>query len=168
MTAVGAAGLTAASGCSALKLKQTQNQSKDLDPSLRKVEVARLIQAVDGNIIALKDDLNRILTILIGSFEANAIALGLGGKTPIRPMTHDLMQNILELSDIKVLRAVVTEAKNDAYFAKLHLAISDRKFEIDCRPSDAIALSVRTKAPIYVSESVMSEKSHNQTPPTLG
>jgi bifunctional DNase/RNase len=174
MASLGMLGANVFSGCSVLKLgpaqKMTEKAENDqkVDSSLRKVEIAKIIPAMDGNIVALKDNLNRILPIIVGQFEADAIALGLRGKSRIRPMTHDLMQNIMESADIKVLSAVVTEEKNNVFFAKLHLIASGHKLEIDCRPSDAIALSVRTRTPIYVTEKVMSEKSRDQTPSTLG
>jgi bifunctional DNase/RNase len=98
----------------------------------------------------------RRIPIIIGGFEAQAIALEMEGITPPRPLTHDLVKNVLETMKLSVVEASIAELKDGIFFATLTL--SDDQ-EIDSRPSDAIAVAVRFSAPIYVSEAVMKEAS---------
>ncbi len=97
---------------------------------------------------------SRRIPIIIGGFEAQAIALEMEGITPPRPLTHDLVKNILESLNTRVSEACIAELKDGIFFATITL--SDDQ-EIDSRPSDAIAIAVRYSAPIFVSESVMKE-----------
>jgi bifunctional DNase/RNase len=96
----------------------------------------------------------RRIPIIIGGFEAQAIALEMEGITPPRPLTHDLVKNVLEALNTRVSEACIAELKDGIFFATITL--SDDQ-EIDSRPSDAIAIAVRYAAPIFVSESVMKE-----------
>jgi len=96
---------------------------------------------------------NRRLPIIIGAFEAQSIALEMEGIKPPRPLTHDLMKNILETMGSDLAEIVISELKDGTFFARL--AFDSR--EIDARPSDAIALAVRFGAPIYVADRVMDE-----------
>jgi len=97
----------------------------------------------------------RSLPIFIGPPEATAIALALQGITPPRPMTHDLMRDLLEALDARVTRVVVTEVRDQTFFAMIHLQVGTRSLEISSRPSDAIALATRTSSPLYVSDELM-------------
>jgi bifunctional DNase/RNase len=97
----------------------------------------------------------RSLPIFIGPPEATAIALALQGITPPRPMTHDLMRDLLEALDAHVTRVVVTEVREQTFFAEIHLQIGTRSLEISSRPSDAIALATRTSSPLFVSDELM-------------
>jgi bifunctional DNase/RNase len=97
----------------------------------------------------------RSLPIFIGPPEATAIALALQGITPPRPMTHDLMRDLLEALDAQVTRIVVTEVRDQTYYATIHLQVGARSLEISSRPSDAIALATRTSSPLYVSDELM-------------
>lgn len=97
----------------------------------------------------------RSLPIFIGPPEATAIALALQGITPPRPMTHDLMRDLLEALDARVTRIVVTEVRDQTYYAEIHLQVGARTLEISSRPSDAIALATRTSSPLYVSDELM-------------
>jgi len=111
-------------------------------------------------IVLLKEaDGNRVVPIWIGVFEANAIALKLSGVEPPRPMTHDLLYNMISMAGFNVDRIEVTDIRENTYFAKVYLVSDERKMEIDSRPSDAIALSVRAKNRIFVSEKVLEESS---------
>ena len=101
---------------------------------------------------------NRRLPIIIGSFEAQAIALEIEGIKPPRPMTHDLLKNIIDALGCTVSEITITELKEGTFYAKVFLDNSISE-EIDSRPSDAIALAVRYGAPIFVAEKVMSEAS---------
>lgn len=107
-------------------------------------------------IIILKDEEEkRSLPIWVGIFEANAIALELEKISTPRPMTHDLIKNILESIDARVLKVVVTDLKENTFYAVLHVQLGDAEYTVDSRPSDAIALALRVAAPIYVDEDVV-------------
>jgi uncharacterized protein len=99
----------------------------------------------------------RYLPIWIGASEAAAIALSLQGVVTPRPMTHDLMRNILEEMAVSVDRIVVTELRDSTFFATIQMQRDAASYEISSRPSDAIALAVRVAAPIFASEEVLEE-----------
>lgn len=106
--------------------------------------------------ILLKEiDSSRRLPIIIGAFEAQAIALEIEGINPPRPLTHDLLKQIISTLGGSVREVIIDELRENTFFAKIILEISALTYEIDSRPSDAIALAVRTKAPIFVVENVM-------------
>ena len=98
----------------------------------------------------------RRLPIIIGAFEAQAIALEMEGIKPPRPLTHDLLKTLVDNLGANVVEIIVNELKENTFYAKIILEASGLTNEIDARPSDAIALAVRTYAPIYVNEIVMS------------
>ena len=98
----------------------------------------------------------RRLPIIIGAFEAQAIALEMEGIKPPRPLTHDLLKTLVDNLGANVVEIIVNELKENTFYAKIILEASGFTNEIDARPSDAIALAVRTYAPIYVNETVMS------------
>jgi bifunctional DNase/RNase len=114
-------------------------------------------------IVVLKDDDEKFfLPIWVGIFEANAIALQLENITTPRPMTHDLLRNMIAELDARVTRIVINDLRDATFFAQIRLLIKtgtggDRMLEIDARPSDAIALALRTEAPIYVAQSVLEQ-----------
>ena len=96
---------------------------------------------------------NRRLPIIISSFEAQSIALEMEGIKPPRPLTHDLIKNIIDTLGTELAEITISELRDGTFYAKLHLDSQ----EVDARPSDAIALAVRYGAPIYVDEKVMEE-----------
>ena len=96
------------------------------------------------------------MPIWVGVFEANAIALQIERIDTPRPMTHDLFKNMLLHLNAQVLKIVVTELKENTFFALIHLDMDGDTVTIDCRPSDAIAIALRTDAPIYVTEEVIN------------
>lgn len=109
-------------------------------------------------IIILKDtEEKRALPIWVGIFEANAIALELEKVSTPRPMTHDLIKNILEGLGISVRQVVVNDLKDDTFFAVIELNDNGNVVNIDSRPSDAIALALRVNAPIFVAEKVVAQ-----------
>jgi hypothetical protein len=111
-------------------------------------------------IVLLRErDGERYLPIWIGAAEAAAIALSLQGVVTPRPMTHDLMQNILEDLQVNVHRIVVTELRDSTFFASIQLQRNADSYEISSRPSDAIALAVRMEIPIFADEAVLEEAS---------
>jgi bifunctional DNase/RNase len=107
-------------------------------------------------IVILKDkEGDRVLPIWVGVFEANAIALQIENIATPRPMTHDLLRNVISDLDGRVDRIVVSDLKDNTFFALIHLTVRGEGVAIDARPSDAIALALRTRAPILVEESVI-------------
>ena len=107
-------------------------------------------------IIILRDqEGQRILPIWVGVFEANAIALQIENVQTPRPMTHDLLKNIIDDLSAQVERIVVTELKENTFYALIHLRRNGHAIEVDARPSDAIALALRTRSPIFVEEAVI-------------
>ena len=102
---------------------------------------------------------SRRLPIIIGSFEAQAIASALENITPPRPMTHDLLKNVIVELGASVVEIFIDELVENTFYAKLVLDIAGVTTSVDARPSDAIALSVRTGADIYVNETVMDRAS---------
>jgi hypothetical protein len=125
-------------------------------------------------IVVLKDPDNKLnLPIWIGPLEAASMATELEGIRPQRPMTHDLMRNVLGDLGATVEAVEVTELRENTYFARILVRTRDgRDMEVDSRPSDAIALALRTKSPIYVAKKVleMSSELHEQAvePPNGG
>ena len=110
-------------------------------------------------IILRDEEEKRSLPIWVGLFEANAIALELEKVTTARPMTHDLIKNILGEVGCAVDSVEITDLKENTYFALVYLNISGRQVVIDSRPSDAIALALRTKSPIFVAKAVLEASS---------
>jgi uncharacterized protein len=99
----------------------------------------------------------RKLPIIIGGFEAQAIALKLENIKPPRPFTHDLFKQIADVFDLHVNEVFIDELHNETFYAKVICEMNGIVHEIDARPSDAIAIAVRFSAPIYVSEEIMNE-----------
>ncbi len=111
-------------------------------------------------VVILKDlEGKRFLPILIGPFEATAIALALEGTTVPRPLSHDLMRNLLESLSASLEQIVIHDIKDSTFFAKLILRSNGESQEIDARPSDGIALALRMHAPIFVSDKIVLEES---------
>lgn len=133
-----------------------------------RVEIAGLHQTPTGSgayaLILKEVDGNRNLPIIIGAFEAQAIAMELEGIKPPRPLTHDLTKNIIESLGANLIEIIIDELRDNTFYAKLILDVSSMSQEIDARPSDAIALSVRFRCPIYASETVMREASFEIEP----
>ena len=109
-------------------------------------------------IVILKDpEERRALPIWVGIFEANAIALELEKVSTPRPMTHDLLKNILEGLGITVQQVIVNDLKENTFYATIELNYNGSVVSIDSRPSDAIALALRVNAPIFVTENVVTQ-----------
>lgn len=107
-------------------------------------------------IVILRDkDGQRILPIWVGIFEANAIALQIENIATPRPMTHDLLRNIIHDLSADVQKIVVCDLKENTFYALIYLTVNGGVVAVDARPSDAIALALRTRAPIFVEESVI-------------
>ena len=100
---------------------------------------------------------NRRLPIIIGAFEAQSIALEMEGIKPPRPLTHDLLKNVIEAMDVTLQEVFIHELRDGTFFAKITIeTLTDMK-EIDSRPSDAIALAIRFGVPVYVADAIMEE-----------
>ena len=109
-------------------------------------------------IVLLKTaDANKFLPIWIGHPEAAAILMRLQGASTPRPMTHDLVTEMLTRLDAQVVRITVTELKENTFYASITVQQNGSEIEVDSRPSDAIALAVRAEAPIYVADDVIEE-----------
>jgi uncharacterized protein len=107
-------------------------------------------------IVMLKDmQGERVLPIWVGIFEANAIALQIENIATPRPMTHDLLRNVIKDLDGTVDRVVVSDLKDNTFYAVIYLTVRGESVAIDARPSDAIALALRTRSPILVEETVI-------------
>ena len=114
--------------------------------------------AKSGAMVFLEEmDGKRVLPIWIGIFEANAIALELRKINTARPMTHDLILNIIRGLEAEATKIVVTELKDNTFYATIHITTKKGEVEIDSRPSDAIALALRVGTPIYVVEEVITQ-----------
>ena len=112
----------------------------------------------DKQLIALKEvDGERKFPIVIGSNEALAIDRRLKGNPTPRPMTHDLLANVIEEMGGTIERVEINDLQSGTFFAKIHIRQNGRMVEIDSRPSDAIALGIATMVPIYVAEHVLDE-----------
>ncbi len=118
-----------------------------------------------GYAVLLKEAMGeRYLPIIVGSFEAQSIALALEEVQMPRPMTHDLFCNIIEELDVEINEVVISELLEGTFFSRISLEGQMGTRDIDARPSDAIALALRVGAPIYVSESVMEDASVKEVP----
>ena len=117
-------------------------------------------------IVILRDsDGKRILPIWVGVFEANAIALQIENVSTPRPMTHDLLRNVIQDLNGDVQKIVVSDLKGNTFYAVLHVVVAGEMVMIDARPSDAIALALRVRAPIFAEDAVIDNaKSMDITP----
>ena len=111
-------------------------------------------------IVVLKnEESNQILPIWVGVFEANAIAMKRENVESPRPMTHDLTASLLKTLEAEVQRIVITDLKDNTFYASIHVLSQGREMIIDSRPSDAIAVALRMESPIFVEESVIEKSS---------
>lgn len=114
-------------------------------------------------ILLLKEiDGDGTLPIWIGKPEADSIALALGGVITPRPLTHDLIKNLLGSLKIRITRVVVTEILDNTYYALIYLSDGRREMPVDSRPSDAVAVALRVNAPIFVEEGILERKSTDE------
>jgi bifunctional DNase/RNase len=126
----------------------------------------KLEPSTNTPIVVLKDkNGERVLSIWVGIYEANAIASQIENVSTPRPMTHDLLRNLISDLNGQVDRVVVTDLKDNTFYATIHLTIQGDRVAIDARPSDAIALALRTKSPILVEESVIAQATAHETLP---
>ncbi len=138
-----------------------------------KIDSIRVSLMSQHRVVVLKDvDAERYLPIWIGPFEADAITIQLQGVQVARPLTHDLLKSVIDEMGATISHIMVSELKNDTFYARIVMDVNGSSLEIDARPSDAIALAVRVNAPLFVVEEVMEmasivpEKSINEAEPT--
>jgi bifunctional DNase/RNase len=125
--------------------------------------------ATNMPIVVLKDvGSDTVMPIWVGIFEANAIAIEIEKVTAPRPMTHDLTRNLLRHVNAQLDRVVITELRDDTFFAMLWVRQDGELMTVDARPSDAIALALRADCPIFVSEQVMQSAKLNMSGPPEG
>jgi bifunctional DNase/RNase len=109
-------------------------------------------------VILSSSDSDRMLPIWIGHYEALAIAMELSGVTSRRPLTHDLLKSVIATMGGKVQKVEVTELKEQTFYAKIYIEVNGSISQIDARPSDSIALALKTKVPLYVAEELFQLK----------
>lgn len=125
-----------------------------------KMEIKGLLMDPVSNmpVVILRDENDGVfLPIWVGLFEANAIAIEMEKVQAPRPMTHDLLKNVIGELGIRVERIVVNELRDNTFFARIHLVRGEERWNIDSRPSDAIALALRTQSEIFVEEDVLEK-----------
>ena len=130
------------------------------------MKVYRLVLDPQTNspIVILQDEATGVmLPIWIGIFEAHSIAMKLEGIEPSRPMTHDLLSNTFSVVNGMVDRIEVVDLVDNTYFARIYFQVAEKNYSLDSRPSDAIALALRTTSPIFVANHVL-EKSKIEPP----
>lgn len=110
-------------------------------------------------IVVLKDETGqKILPIWIGSAEGNSIALAMSNVKAARPLTHDLIATMFDRLEIEIARVVISDLIDNTFYASLYLLQNNKEFHIDSRPSDAIAIALRTGAPVFVDEDVINKQ----------
>ena len=123
-----------------------------------KVKVVGLDQLTMVPVVVITDyEEKGFIPIMIGVWEATAISQGLEGQKLPRPMTHDLFKNVLDALDVKIDRILIHDLRDETYYARICLKTKDGELSIDARPSDAIALALRSGAPIYISDEVAEQ-----------
>ena len=110
---------------------------------------------VANHFVRFRDNTGRRLPIFIGQFEAWTISLALDGPPPDRPFTHDAMLNCLAVAGATVEEACISDLRDETFYAVLTLRVGDERHDVDVRPSDAVALALRAKCPLFISEAVM-------------
>jgi bifunctional DNase/RNase len=129
------------------------------------VESVRVHMLSNRHVVILKDvEHDRYLPIWIGAWEASAIAMRLQGVSAERPLTHDLFVSALEQLGVRIDRIVISDLADETYHARLFLERDGTQVEIDARPSDALALAVRSEAPIFAAEEVLSQAALGSDP----
>jgi len=134
--------------------------SEDLDE--KEVKVAGVYEQHDQSglqpsafVVLLRDAIGRAVPIWIGRFEAMAISLALEGTTADRPLPYDMFHNIITKMGATIDRILIDDLWNNTYYAKISITFDSKSLDADSRPSDAIALALRAKAPIYMAEAVL-------------
>jgi bifunctional DNase/RNase len=123
-----------------------------------KVDSVQVSLMSEHRVVVLRDlSSERFLPVWIGAYEAEAIVIGLNNYHVARPLTHDLLDSVISSLDGQVQKVIVSDMKDDTYYAHIVVDRNGSEIEIDSRPSDAIALAVRAQAPLFVKEEVMAK-----------
>ncbi len=123
-----------------------------------KIDSIQVSLMSEHRVVILKDvNTERYLPIWIGPYEADAIAIRLRNVEIARPLTHDLLKNVIAKMGGEVSHIIVDDLRNDTFYANVAVDLDGRRVKIDSRPSDAIALAVRANAPIFVTEDIMAQ-----------
>jgi len=152
------------------KLNAAKGREQIVDGGVEvRIRGLMLDPATSMPIIVLKDIASEtVMPIWVGIFEANAIAIEIEKVAAPRPMTHDLTRNLIQHLNARLERVVISELRDDTFFAVLWLRQGEEPLVIDARPSDAIALALRADCPIYVAEEVMHTAKLNTSGPPEG
>lgn len=122
------------------------------------IDSIRASTATDRRLVILKEKSGgHYLPIWIGTPEADSILTKMENVPLSRPLTHDLLCSIVNIAGLKIRSVIINKLKKDTYYAKLVMTSSDKSYEIDCQPSDALAVAVRVDAPIFADEKVIGE-----------
>ncbi len=122
------------------------------------IDSVRVSLMSQHRIVVLKEvDSTRFLPIWIGPFEADAITIQLQSVEVARPLTHDLLKSAIEQLGAEIVQVSITDLRNDTFYAEIALRVNGRRLAVDSRPSDAIALAVRARVPVYVADEVMEQ-----------
>jgi len=122
------------------------------------VDSIRVSLLTQHRVVVLREtDSKRYLPIWIGPFEADAIAMAIQGHEPQRPMTHDLLKVLISDLDSQIIHILVNDIQDNTFFARIVIEQRGRTIEVDARPSDAVALAVRTEVPIYIADHVLEQ-----------
>ncbi len=122
------------------------------------IDSVRVSLMSQHRIVVLREsESTRFLPIWIGPFEADAITIELQSVEVARPLTHDLLKATIEQLGAKIVQVAITDLRNDTFYAEISLMVNGRRIEVDSRPSDAIALAVRARVPVYVADDVMEQ-----------
>jgi bifunctional DNase/RNase len=140
----------------------TKRKVKDMEVEMKVKNLAFDLSKSGTTVFLEEVNGTRVLPIWIGIFEANAIALELRKISTARPMTHDLILNIIKGLEAEVTKIVITELKDNTFYAAIHMNTEKGKIVIDSRPSDAIAVALRVGATIYVVEEVIEQAGRSE------
>jgi bifunctional DNase/RNase len=129
---------------------------ENVERPVQVVGVYEVSEAGRQPFVLLRDEQGRQFPISVGPCEAFAIVAVFAEQKPTRPLTHDLMRSLLDRVEVRLERIIIDDLANDIFYAKLTLVSDGDRLTVDARPSDAIALALRTKAPIYATEEVIA------------
>lgn len=130
-----------------------------MEPSLHPLSVEGIFQSADDEtpLLRLRDDRGRLLEFPIGLCEGLAIQMALDNQYPERPFTHDLLVTIASHLDAHITRVIIDDFSNGTYYARLILTTKDGPLNLDCRPSDAVAIALRVKVPIFANDAAIDQ-----------
>jgi len=160
---IAAAPFVLAAGLSAQGQAVASASSQSEESPWLEVNIYRLaIDPLSNQPVVLLSDPpeERVMPIWIGPFEANALNSEMAGIPNIRPQTHDLLESVMRKAAMKVLRIAITHLQGNIYYASVRIESGDTVMEVDSRPSDALVMALKFKAPIFISRSLFMEKAH--------